>query len=228
MSTIVPKLPQNLTHLSICLENDYRKEHEVPPFFRKVNQQTHICVEMAKAIPTLEHIAYTGRICHCFFDHAAKRSDSRTSRLKTVELVVKNCCRPYQTDFRNGSGISDMAFISAFEALVLSGARALDKLSAVAFLRVRFIDLDSQVPPLNPYFQLENNKVTGIWSDEIVDTLARTRPEAAFVEKSESLGDVDMGKDGSIITGPAFPKIRPLSIKVSNYQMFSPPGITIT
>jgi hypothetical protein len=34
-----------------------------------------------------------------------------------------------------------MAFILAFEALVLSGVKSLDRLSALDFLRIRFIDL---------------------------------------------------------------------------------------
>ena len=140
MATILPKLPQHLTHLNICIEADYRRENVSPMFFKKVALNTHFCVEMAKAIPTLEHLAYTGRICHQFFDHAAKLSSSRDSRLKSVDLIVKNICRP---DFlwNDGSGITDMAFILAFEALVIAGVKALSRLGALDFLRIRFIDL---------------------------------------------------------------------------------------
>ncbi len=140
MATILPRLPQNLTHLSICLEADYRREAVSPLFFKKVGLKTHFCVEMAKAIPTLEHLVYTGRVCHSFFDNAAKLSNPRESRLKSVDLVIKNICRPTFL-WNDGSGITDMAFILAFEALVLSGVKSLDRLSALNFLRIRFIDL---------------------------------------------------------------------------------------
>jgi len=86
--------------------------------------------------------------------------------------------------------------------------------------------IDSQAPPLNPYFHLENNECTGIWSDQIVEDLARIRPGASFVEKSESFGDVGF-KDGQLLNSPTFSKSRPLSIKVSSYLLLSG-GITIT
>ncbi len=88
----------------------------------------------------------------------------------------------------------------------------------------KLTDLDSQLPALNPYFQLEKNQCTGIWSDPIVDNLARTRPNATFVEKSDTLIDVGF-KDGQLQSTSAS-KIRPLSIKVSNYHSLSS-GITI-
>ncbi|KAH8752644.1 hypothetical protein F5882DRAFT_432495 [Hyaloscypha sp. PMI_1271] len=224
MATILPKLPTNLTHLNICLEADYRREAVSPLFFKKVGLKTHFCVDMAKAIPTLEHLVYTGRVCHSFFDHAAKLSNPRESRLKSVDLIIKNICRPTFL-WNDGSGITDMAFILAFEALVLSGVKSLDRLSALDFLRIRFIDLESPLPALNPYFNLNHNQCTGIWSDAIVDALARTRPKASFVEKSENLGDIGF-KDGQLLGSPVFSKTRPLSVKVSNYLSLSG-GITI-
>jgi hypothetical protein len=140
MATILPKLPPNLTHLNICLEADYRREAVSPLFFKKISMKTHFCVEMAKSIPTLEHLAYTGRVCHRFFDLGATLSNPRASRLKSVDLVVKNVCRP-TFQWNDGSGITDMAFILAFEALVISAVRALEKLVVLDFLRIRFIDL---------------------------------------------------------------------------------------
>ncbi|PMD51157.1 uncharacterized protein K444DRAFT_545809 [Hyaloscypha bicolor E] len=224
MATILPKLPTNLTHLNICLEADYRREAVSPLFFKKVGLKTHFCVDMAKAIPTLEHLVYTGRVCHSFFDNAAKLSNPRESRLKSVDLIIKNICRPTFL-WNDGSGITDMAFILAFEALVLSGVKSLDRLSALDFLRIRFIDLESPLPALNPYFNLNHNQCTGIWSDAIVDALARTRPKASFVEKSENLGDIGF-KDGQLLGSPVFSKTRPLSVKVSSYMSLSG-GITI-
>ncbi|RDW87401.1 hypothetical protein BP5796_03095 [Coleophoma crateriformis] len=226
MATILPHLPQNLTHLNICLEGDYRRESMCPSFFRKVGQQTHFCIQMARSVPTLEYLVYTGRVCHSFFDAAAQVSNSRTTRLKSVDLVVKNCCRP-SMQWNDGSGITDIAFIAAFESLVTSGVRSLERLAALEFLRIRFIDLESQAPPLNPYFQMEKGTCTGIWSEQIINALTRVRPEARFLERSESLGDVGYDKDGRLLTGPSFLKYRPLSIKVSSYLALSPGGITI-
>lgn len=242
IAQITPRIPQNITHLNLCLENDYRRETASPAFFKKVALQTHFCDELAKSIPTLEHLAYTGRVCRGFFDMAAKLSNPRTSRLKSIELIVKNCCRTIQP-WNDGSGISDMTFISAFEALVLSSVRSLDKLAALEYLRIRFIDLgelehvlcyfgnidlatESQVPPLNPYFELKNNRCTGIWSPIIVDALEKSRPTASFIEKAETLGELEVNKDGQFITPATFSKFRPLSIKVSNYLALSG-GITI-
>jgi hypothetical protein len=150
MATILPKLPRHLTHLNICLEADYRREGMVPPFVKKVTTKTHFCIEMAKAIPTLEHLAFTGRVCHAFFDTAARLTVARDSRLKSIDLIVKNCCRPTYV-WNDGSGITDMAFIMAFESLVVSGVKALDKLAALEFLRIRFIDLGmSQLSVFSP------------------------------------------------------------------------------
>jgi hypothetical protein len=146
MAAILPSLPQNLTHLNICLEADYRREAVSPLFFKKVGLKTHFCIEMAKSIPTLEHLVYTGRVCHSFFDNAAKLSSARESRLKSVDLIVKNICRPTFL-WNDGSGITDMAFILAFESLVLSGVKSLDRLAALEFLRIRFIDLGTFLNP---------------------------------------------------------------------------------
>jgi len=142
MATILPRLPENLTNLHLVLENDFRREAVCPSFFRKVAQKTHFCVDMAKAMPALEHFEYTGRVCQAFFDIAASLSSVkvRDSRLKSIDLVVKNVCRP-TFQWNDGSGITDMGFILSFEALVLSAVRALDRLTALETLKIRFIDL---------------------------------------------------------------------------------------
>jgi hypothetical protein len=86
--------------------------------------------------------------------------------------------------------------------------------------------IDSVVPSWNPYFQLENNICTGIWSDLLVDTLAKSRPSATYVEKSELSFE---SKDGQPLNPSNLPKSRPKSIKVSDYLKVSGGiGITIT
>ena len=145
LSTVLPKLPCNLTHLNICLEADYRREPSSPAFVRKVGLKTHFCVEMAKAIPTLEHLAYTGRVWHSFFDMAANLSNPRTSRLKSIDLTVKNTCRPSPLQWNDGSGITDMQFILTFEGLVIAGVRALKNLTELDTLKIRFVDLGENI-----------------------------------------------------------------------------------
>lgn len=147
MATILPNLPIHLTHLNICLEADYRREDFTPEYAKKVSRITHFCMEMAKAIPTLEHLAYTGRICHEFFNKAALVSNQRENRLKTVDIVVKNICRPNlpELGWGDGSSITDMKFITAFEKLVVAATRSLGKLAAIEFLRIRYIDLGDPV-----------------------------------------------------------------------------------
>ncbi|CRK39608.1 hypothetical protein BN1723_015543 [Verticillium longisporum] len=70
--------------------------------------------------------------------------------LKSIDITVKNCCRPVPVFHESGSGIQDTGFIDAFELLVVQGIRALQKLRSVDYLRIRFVDLDSLLPPLNP------------------------------------------------------------------------------
>ncbi|KAI0998283.1 hypothetical protein K3495_g9909 [Podosphaera aphanis] len=226
MATILPKLPQNLTNLNLCLEADYRREPFAPEHAKKVSRKTHFCVEMAKAMPTVEHLAYTGRICHDFFNKAAAISNPRESRLKTVDIVVKNVCRPTlpQLGWGDGSSITDMKFITAFEKLVVAATKSLGRLASVEFLRIRFIDLESQLPGLNPYFQLSNDQCTGIWSDSIVEALSKYRPTASFLEKPEI---PDCVKENQALVPIPLSRARPLCITLSHYANLVS-GITIS
>ncbi|KAH8887325.1 hypothetical protein GQ53DRAFT_656122 [Thozetella sp. PMI_491] len=222
--------PMNLESLNICLESDYRREPTVPPFYLKVAQKVHVCQRLAQAAasPSLEHLSYTGRICKQFFyDLMAKHRDPRASRLKSIDITVKNCCRQVMHWNETGSGITDMNFINAFEQLVLAGIRALGKLKGVEYLRIRYVDLDSPVPPLNPYFLLHDGWCSGVWSEAIVAELNRVRPTTQFEDLSESFGEVGFNKDGRMTISPEFPKSRALSLKLSNYALLSG-GISIS
>lgn len=243
MATILPKLPSNLTSLSLNLEGvEYRRELSFPPYFLKVTNALHFCTKLAEAAPSLEHFAYTGRVCRSFFELLSKLVDPRTTRLKTIDLTVRNCCRHVVHWNESGSGITDMNFINAFEALVLAGIRSLARLKAVDYLRIRYVDLgmassppnlpclylsclltlasllaDSPVPPLNPYFILRDGWCSGVWSDAIVSELGRARPDARFEDLAESFGEVGINKDGRMVISPEFPRSRVLSLKLSNY-----------
>jgi hypothetical protein len=166
MAAILPNLGRNLTHLNLVMENDYRREAASPMFVKKVAARTHFCIEMAKAIPTLEHLAFTGRLCKCFFDHAAKLSDARTSRMRSVDLIVKNICRPTYV-WNDGTGITDMPFIQAFEALVLSAVKSLDKMAALEFLRIRFIDLGKFKSMRSENYVLIRSRIPSACSESI-------------------------------------------------------------
>ncbi|KAG8167010.1 hypothetical protein KVR01_002699 [Diaporthe batatas] len=222
MAAILPKLPRSLTSLSLNLEGvEYRRELSFPAYFLKVSNTLHFCTKLAEAAPSLEHFAYTGRVCRQFFDLLARLVDPRTTRLKSIDLTVRNCCRHVVHWNESGSGITDMNFINAFEQLVLAGIRALGRLKAVEYLRIRYVDLDSPVPPLNPYFILRDGWCSGVWSDAIVAELNRTRPDAQFEDLAESFGEVGINKDGRMVISPEFPRSRVLSLKLSNYAYLS-------
>ncbi|KAI1758922.1 hypothetical protein GGR53DRAFT_524282 [Hypoxylon sp. FL1150] len=226
MASTVENLDPKIICLDLCLESDYRREVTCPPYYLKVCEQLHWCEKLAKAASSLEHLSYTGRVCHGFFDMLAKFSNPRTTRLKTIDLTVKNCCRQNAQWNESGSGITDMHFITAFEQLVLGGIRALERLKSVELMRIRYVDLDSPIPPLNPYFMISDGWCSGVWSDEIVAEINRVRPDLRFEEMVESFGDVAYNKEGRLVISPDFPKSRVLSLKLANYAMLSG-GITI-
>ncbi|KAK4162339.1 hypothetical protein QBC43DRAFT_78277 [Cladorrhinum sp. PSN259] len=228
MADVLSK-PLPLSSLNLCIEGDYRRELSFPSYFLKVSSRVHFCSKLADAAasPSMEHISYTGRICKQFFvDLVNKHPDSRHTKLKSIDLTVKNCCRKVSHWNESGSGITDMNFISAFESLVVTGIRALGKLKSVNYLRIRYVDLDSPVPPLNPYFLLQDGWCSGVWSDAIVTELNRSRPTARFEELAESFGEVGYNKDGRMTISPDFPKSKALSLKLSNYALLS--GISVS
>lgn len=146
MASTLENLDPKIVSLNLCLESDYRREVTCPPYYLKVCEQLHWCEKLAKAASSLEHISYTGRVCHGFFDMLARYSNPRTTRLKTIDLTVKNCCRQNAQWNESGSGITDMHFITAFEQLVLGGIRALERLKSVELLRIRYVDLGTSSP----------------------------------------------------------------------------------
>ncbi|KAI0400776.1 hypothetical protein F4802DRAFT_469914 [Xylaria palmicola] len=219
-------LDPKITKLNLCLECDYRREITCPPYYLKVCEQVHWCEKLARAASHIEHLSYTGRVCHGFFDMLAQYTNPRSTRLKTIDITVKNCCRQNAQWNESGSGITDMHFINAFEQLVLSGIRSLERLKMVNLLRIRYVDLDSPVPPLNPYFLIRDGWCSGVWSEQILEELHRVRPNIRFKEIVDSFGEVGYNKEGRLIISPDFPKSRVLSLKLANYAMLAG-GITI-
>lgn len=114
-----------------------------------------------------------------------------------------------------------MGFIEAFEQLVLAAMRCIEKHKRLQYLRIRFVDLDSLLPPLNPYFLLKDRKCSGVWSDSIVTEMARVRPDVTFAELSESFGNIVYSKEGRMVVSPKNPRKRITSLKLSNYQVLA-------
>lgn len=242
ISDFLPHLPHNITNLKLNLETDYRREPVVPTFFSKAALRTHICNIMADNLLHLEHLSYTGRVCHTFFDTVLRTHQARTTKLVSIDLTVKNCCRPLATFHDSGSGIQDMGFIEAFEKLVLSAISSLAVLQKVEYLRIRFVDLgkssgrfffhhvgrmltnatvESVLPPLNPYFILQNDRCEGVWSHRIIDEMNRVRPQVSFAELSHSFGNITYNKEGRMVVTPDNPNARIASLKLENYQLLA-------
>ncbi|KAM0498981.1 hypothetical protein D7B24_007147 [Verticillium nonalfalfae] len=225
MARVLPDLPAaHLKSLHLCLESDYRREVTYPAHHVKVCRSVHFCTKLAEAVPQLEHFSYTGRICKSFFRVLAELTDPRTTRLKSIDITVKNCCRPVPVFHESGSGIQDTGFIDAFELLVAQGIRALQKLRSVDYLRIRFVDLDSLLPPLNPYFLLRGDSCLGIWSGRILSELKDARPRASYEELSETFGDIGINKDGRLVisgSGANYQRSQFRSLKVNNYHLLA-------
>jgi hypothetical protein len=146
LAPILRQLPPALNRLHLCLE-DYRREPGYPAYYVKVADKMHFCTLLAEVVPQLEYFSFTGRVCRTFFDHAARLSDSRRTRLKSIDITIKNCCRPNAPFSETGSGIHDMSFIKAFESLVMSAIRALARFKALEYLRIRYVDLGEPLRP---------------------------------------------------------------------------------
>lgn len=191
MCCIMKCFPSTINHLNICLEGLTSKPSSTPEKWRKLYAEYHICNDIGRLLPKLETLSYTGRICSSLFktalDVAEKSRD--TSNLKSVDLIVRNCCRPNGCGYNDATGIYQIDFINAFKTLVLEAVRSLSFFSSLHYLRIRFLDLDSPNPLLNPYFHLQGNKVTGIWNDEILTLLRAARPDAEY----EGLDFADCG-----------------------------------
>ena len=215
--SVLKQFPSKISHINICLEGLYGKQSSSLQKWRKVFPSHHICHNLGRIAPQLETLIYTGRVCSCLFSTAAESAkDYRdNSRLKSVDLIVKNCCRDTKS-WNDMTGIHSMSFITLFTALVVSAVRSLGVFPALNSLRIRFIDLDSPCPLMNPYFQLKGNKVSGIWNEEILAILRVVKPAAEF----EELG---LAEAEGLVDGRGL-KNRPKSIRVESYAALAEGG----
>ncbi|KAI9807826.1 MAG: hypothetical protein M1825_005131 [Sarcosagium campestre] len=217
MASILPRLPATLSHLNISLEGFHCHKSSSPKFWSKVYPKTHICSELAKAVPQLEALTYTGRICAEFFHGACRimHAQGTYGRLKSIDLIVKNTCKS-KNGADDSSGVSNIDFIKSFVAIVTAGVRSLSVFPEVNYLRIRFIDLDSPAPLLNPYFHLQGDRCTGIWTEELLHLLAVLRPGTRYLDLSDNYQAAEVDKYGRVI-GALAPRRRPLAIKASSY-----------
>ncbi|KAL8708592.1 MAG: hypothetical protein Q9220_006528 [cf. Caloplaca sp. 1 TL-2023] len=183
---VLKYFPSSLSHLSLCLEGLTGKPSASVEKWRRLYSTYHICSDIGRILPDLESFSYTGRICSSLFKdaRAAARNLRDTSRLKSIDLIVRNCCRGGGKGaayaHNDATGIYQIDFINAFKALVEEAVRSLSTFTSLHYLRIRFLDLDSPNPLLNPYFHLQGNSVTGIWSSEILAQLRKARPQAEY------------------------------------------------
>ncbi|OAX77972.1 hypothetical protein ACJ72_07723 [Emergomyces africanus] len=240
ISKALANFPRTITRLDISLEGFYNNKNSQSRWFGTVHTEPHLCQLLGAIAPQLESLTFTGKVCAVLFTQAraAMLKSHSTSKLKSVDLVVKSCCRdqrlrshPHSHSHDDGessttlpndlSGVTNMNFIQSFEKLVLAAVRSLDAFTALNHVRIRFIDLDStnNLGLLNPYFQLIDNKCIGLWSEPILETLYEVRQHAQF----ELLDDGILPQYGmNVQTGTRiFPRTRPLSIKASSYMIIS-------
>ncbi|KAL4974107.1 hypothetical protein BDW66DRAFT_140626 [Aspergillus desertorum] len=226
---ILHRLPLSLLHVNISLEGFYNKDNSQNRWLGDGRNPPHLCRLLGEVAPRLESLTFTGKVCACLFEStknsmATHPNQSQRSKLKSLDLVVKTCCRdkklhpavPFLDDF---SGITNLNFIRAFEELVIASINALQIHQKLEYMRIRFIDLDSACPPLNPYFQLVGTQATGLWNEPILEALHKARPEAQFVKLTDGISP-QYGSNNQIV-GAIYPRTRPLSIHVSTYRIIA-------
>lgn len=184
MCCVLDGFPASIHHCNVCLEGLTSKPGCSAQKWRQLFSGCHICHSVGHMLPHLESFSYTGRICGSMFETANEVAQHfrDPSRLQSVDIIVRNCCRPgaYPGSNSDATGIYQPDFIAAFIRLVTEAIRALIILTSVNYLRIRYLDLDSPRPMLNPYFHLQGTSVKGIYNFEINRLLRDARPYAEW------------------------------------------------
>ncbi|GAB1207400.1 hypothetical protein APSETT445_006116 [Aspergillus pseudonomiae] len=227
IAEILRRLSPSIVHLNISLEGFYSKDSTQTNWLGDGVNPPHLCRLLGDVVPHLESLAFTGKVCACLFQPTRNSLSvwpPKSSKLRSLDLVVKNCCRdkrtspglPFLDDF---SRITNLHFIRAFERLITGAVHSLNTHQVLNYMRIRFIDLDSACPPLNPYFQLIDDECSGLWSERILDMLHEARPQAHFIELSEGIYP-QYGPNHQIV-GAVYPRTRPLSIHAATYKIIA-------
>ncbi|KAL3457903.1 hypothetical protein BJX64DRAFT_292661 [Aspergillus heterothallicus] len=224
IAAILRCLPPSLIHINVSMEGFYNKDSSQSRWLG--DKPPHLCDLLGDVAPRLESLTFTGNVCACLFDSTRDSMGtwSIKSKLKSLDLVVKTCCRdkklhPNLSLLEDFSGITNMNFVRAFEKLVIGAIQSLQLHRELNYMRIRFIDLDSACPPLNPYFQLVDNQCTGLWSEPILESLHEARPEAAYLKLTDGIYP-QYGHNHQIV-GAIYPRTRPLSIHASTYRIIA-------
>jgi hypothetical protein len=236
ISSFLLDIPIKVRHVDICLDGFYSKDSS---HNSSSSESVHLCQRLGRIAPQLESLSYTGKICSCFWTAASEslRKTKEEPKLRALEIVVKKCCRPpvilqdpetgetiaamldeIGNFMADGAGITNMAFIRAFERLVVSTVRSLDAFVLLKYIRIRFIDLDSPCALLNPYFQVLRGRAYGLWNEEILEILPKVRPELEYEELEEGISTWRK-EDGFV--GTCYPRTKPKSIKSSCYGILA-------
>lgn len=206
INEILLRLPSSLRHVEISLDSMFSKDDTVLGSSPD-KRGHHVCEQLGRIAPHLETLSYTGKICECFWAAAVETIEndkSKPTALKTLEIVVKSCCRQRIKSRDNvtgdilveeiggimadGAGIGNLVFINAFERLVLGALGGLAAVPSLSYVKVRYIDLDSPCQQLNPYWHVEDGVVTGVWNDRIVEKLAEVRPDLQYEKLEDGIG----------------------------------------
>lgn len=240
---ILRRLPSRLRHVNISLDGMYSKDPTTlaSSSFPGQHPASHLCERLGAILPQLESLSFTGKICECMWTSAIRALSKRReeSRLQSLEIVVKSCCRQRVTSIdpetgdivvdelggvmADGAGITNLVFIKAFERLITKTVDALRYFPHLKYVRIRFIDLDSPCTLLNPYWWIENRKVYGIWNEEIVELLNEIRPDTSYVELGDGIEYAGARKcddeTGERSPSSLYPRFKPRSIKSSSYRV---------
>jgi hypothetical protein len=226
MGSILLTETKNLRHLNLSLEafdNNLNSTHnQAPEPF-----DFPICDALGKTALNLETLSFTGRVCSDIF--CAMRFEaldrSSPSPLKSIDLTVKSCCRNVWPSALKTLPIShELAgthlteFNNAFHVMVVQAVKVLHDLPNLQYFRIRFLDLDAECSLLNPYFEMNGDTCTGLWSNSILDALKESRPNASFIQLTE--GIQPKIEDGEI-TGAIPATSRPLGIQAQRYLIIS-------
>lgn len=206
INEILLRLPRTLRHVDISLDSMFGKDDTILGSSPD-KRGHHVCEQLGRIAPRLESFSYTGKVCECFWTsalEALEHDKSRPSTLKSLDIVVKSCCRQRVKSrdtvtgdvfieeiggiMADGAGISNLVFINAFERLIMGAIDGLVAMPSLRYVKVRYIDLDSPCQQLNPYWHVDNTTLTGIWNDRIVEKLSEKRPDLHYDVLEDGIG----------------------------------------
>lgn len=220
---ILKSFPPAITHLHLCMEGFYSKKTLAAAKTNNLRENHHLCRSLGAVLPQLEALTLSGRVCSQLFISALAASPrARHPRLKSIDIVARNCCRHTSEPWNDVAGICNQDFIKAFEALVIGATASLEAFKDLKSMRIRYVDLDSPHAFMNPYFEMRGDGCQGIWSDAILANLAAWRPGTRFAA-NEGGPDEKAGEGAGAGAGAGLVlRRRPKNIQVGMYAGFGP------